>query len=331
MNRLLTSFLLLFAVHQLFAQLHLKLDQLPGGVKYGVYVRPCGDVYPTPNTIAGSGQVTVVFPIGNAMTDFANHAGTWMPDATVTGPLEAPGMVYVSVGLVTDYPKIDFNHDAETMLFSFKISGNPAGEPFLLNNQSDPFNQLPNSANSNPGNEFGVIDFGVSPSAFYHYSGNYNGIEPGCSDTNPQDTTSTNPQDTTTVSPPDTTTTNPQDTVTINPSDTSTVDTTVVIDPDTTSNTGTTTATLAVNAAKTIFIAYPNPASDWIKVKFEDREMDGKGIFRIWTMEGIPLGLLEKGKDDVFALNIGVLPPGLYLVSFEMDGRILQRERFLKK
>lgn len=313
MTRLLISGLLLFAYSQLSAQLYFKLEPLPGGLKYGVFVRPCGDVYPTANTITGSGQVTVVYPTGLTLTEFANHAGTWTLNSTVAGPSEAPGMVYASVGFLMDNPKVDLNHDTETLLFSFKLNGNATGEPYLINNETDPFNQLPNSVSSNPGNEFSVIDFGSSPVVYYAYSGNYIGLEPGCEDNIPQDSTGTNPQDSTIV----------------NPQDTTTMDSTIVENPsDTTQQT---TATASILARQnSIFVAYPNPASNWIKVKYTGKELTGKGAFQLWSMEGIPLGRLEKGKDDLFAMNIGALPPGIYLVTFEMDGRILQRERFLK-
>lgn len=310
MVRLLTFCLLLLSCSQLSAQLHFKLDFLPGGLRYGVFVRPCGEVYPTANTITGSGQATIVFPVGLSLTEFTNHAGTWTINATVAGPVEAPGMVYISVGFVTDYPKMDFNHDAETLLFSFAMSGNVGGVPYLMDNLQDPFNQLPNSISTNPGNELSVIDLGTSPVTYYSYSGNYAGIEPGCDDKNPLDTTDVNPQDTVIVNQPDTTT----------------VDT-IQTDPDTTTLSG----IPVIEAERTIFVVFPNPASDWVQVKFIDKRWIEKGHFQLWSMEGLFLGRLQKGSDDVYTIHIGALPSGLYLISYEASGRIMQQERFLKR
>lgn len=80
--------------------------------------------------------------------------------------------------LTMDYPKIDFNSDAETLLFSFMINGNPNGKPCLPDSEAEM--------------ELDVIDFGFSPVVYYHYSGSYNSKGLVCSELSSQNSTAQN-------------------------------------------------------------------------------------------------------------------------------------------
>ena len=165
-----------------FGQLYLKL-QLMDDSTWGVYVKPIG-VTPTSSTITGSGQVTIVMPASFSYTNMQSVSGTWQANAVVIAPVENDTMKYVSFGLITDSPKIIYVEDEETLLFTFKRPGICPDSIYLIDcntgSITDPFcpdinDATPgvNSMNSNPGNEFSVIDFGASPTGFYGYSGNY--------------------------------------------------------------------------------------------------------------------------------------------------------------
>jgi 2-iminoacetate synthase len=81
----------------LSAQINLKIDAVPGTANtWGVYTKTCEDVFPTANTITGSGQVTVIFPVGLALSNLTSHAGAWSQNAMVAAPGEAPDKVGVS-------------------------------------------------------------------------------------------------------------------------------------------------------------------------------------------------------------------------------------------
>lgn len=312
---LLTSCLCGLLTSGLFAQLQLKLEPLPDWATWGVYVKPCSNLTPTNNTITGSGQVTIVFPIGQTFTDFLPHAGTWNVNAVVNGPDEAPDRTYVSVGFLIDNPKIFYHPSDETLLFSFKILGDEP--PYLMENGVDPFDQLPNSENTNPGNELSVIDFGITPTGFYVYSGNYTGNETLCDGTVPQDSTVTNPQDSTIV-------TNPQDS-------TGAGDSTIVVNPqDSTGQGGNTTGVFDFKQTKTVFTLSPNPATDWVSVIFNEGAETG-GVIRLWSTHGAELGMLERGQGDVLRLNVEGLSAGLYFLTYEKNGRLIQRGRLVKQ
>ncbi len=170
---LLVSFFVL-GFSSVFAQtpsLELKL-QLISADTWGVYVRPNG-VSPSATTITGSAQVTIVMPLGFTWNSLTSVSGTWTQNATVANPSENLGWTYWSFGLVSDSPQIVYQSGQETLLFTFKRTDPCPDSLYLIDNDTDPFNVLPNSANSNPGNELSVIDFGTPGAPIYYYLGNY--------------------------------------------------------------------------------------------------------------------------------------------------------------
>lgn len=315
------------------AQIHLKAEAIPGAANfYGVYAMVCDNVMPSGNTITGSGQVTVKFPAGLSFSNLTSLAGTWTQNAMVSNPVEAPGKVYVSMGFLADNPQIIYQPDTETLLFTFKLNGTATGAPELIVNGIDPFDFLPNSASSNPGNELTVLDFGVQPLGLYTYEGNYTGSAVSCSET-PQDTTVVTPpgdtttQDTTVITPPGDTTT--QDTTVITPpGDTTTQDTTVITPPgDTTTQTS---GLKDLRKEPKFYSLYPTPAYEWITVKFLNPDAEG-GTIRLFTLNGVSIGEISRGQRPELTLNVSGLSSGLYLIRYDKDGKTLQQGKFLKQ
>jgi len=158
---LLVSFFVL-AFNSVFAQdaLQLKLQLLEPN-KWGVYVRPAPTmtIHPGSMTITGTAQVTLVMPKDYAWTGLTSVNGSWSnTGSTVNGPIENPTRKYVSIGWNTDFPPINYVPGQETLLFTFQGDGNCPDSMYLIDNATDPFNQLPNSMMSNPGNELTVFD-----------------------------------------------------------------------------------------------------------------------------------------------------------------------------
>ncbi|MCF8247072.1 MAG: T9SS type A sorting domain-containing protein [Saprospiraceae bacterium] len=301
------------------AQVHLKIEAIPGAANtYGVYARVCDDVMPSGNTITGSGQVTVIFPAGMTFSNVTPLAGTWTQNALVPSPAEAPNKVYVSMGFLSDNPQIIYQPDTETLLFTFKLTGSAAGAPELIVNGVDPFDHLPNSASSNPGNELTILDFGVQPLGLYTYEGNYDGNSISCNES---------PQDTTIVTPPGDTTT--QDTTIITPpGDTTTQDTTIITPPGDTIQQ--TSGIKELKAKDDHFILYPTPAYDWLTVKFLNPAMEG-GTIRLFTLNGISIGEIKRGQRQELTLNVSGLSSGFFLIRYDKDGKALQHGKFLKQ
>jgi hypothetical protein len=162
-----------FLTFSLFAQLDFKIQLMPDGTKWGIYVTPQPGTVPSTNTITGSGQITMVAPLGFTVVDFNPVSGFWANNAVINGPVENPTKSYISFGLMSDDPQIKYSTTSPTLLFTFRKAANYCpDELYLIENGVDPFDQLPNSANSNPGNEITVLDFGTTPFSTYNYGEN---------------------------------------------------------------------------------------------------------------------------------------------------------------
>jgi hypothetical protein len=152
---------------------------------WGVYVRPNG-VSPTSNTITGSGQVTIVMPLGFSYSGLTSVNGFWVDTGgRVDGPTEAPTKSYVSFGLQAAEPSfpIPLAAGTETLLFTIDRDDPCPDSIYLIDcntaSITDPFcpdypDGTPgeNSEDTNPGNDLQTIDFG-NGGALYSYVGNY--------------------------------------------------------------------------------------------------------------------------------------------------------------
>ena len=90
-----------------FAQLEMKLQNMPEENTWGVYVRPMDSINPTTNTITGSGQVTLVGPTGFIFgaSSLFSISGNWANNARKNHPSEASDRDYLSFGFNTNYIK----------------------------------------------------------------------------------------------------------------------------------------------------------------------------------------------------------------------------------
>lgn len=152
------------------AQLEFKL-QLMDDTTWGVYVRPDTTITPSDSTEVGSGQVTLVAPTGFTYSGFTSVNGIWIENARVNAPPENPDRDYISFGFISNVPKIIIQSGSETLLFKFNRVGSCPDSLYLIENGVDPFDQLPNSANSNPGNDLTMFDYITND--YYVYSRNY--------------------------------------------------------------------------------------------------------------------------------------------------------------
>jgi hypothetical protein len=177
--RIFTILFLSFLHYITFAQagasektLYFELRQLHSSNTWGIFISPGEGINPSERTSTGTGQVTIVTPVDFQYTDLKNYSGTWSQNARVDSPAEAPGNSYISFGFEVDMPKIRLLPKQETLLFTFTAVGNQSAKISLFNNESDPF-AAPNSYSSNPGNDFGMIDFGADQGyRIYVYASN---------------------------------------------------------------------------------------------------------------------------------------------------------------
>ncbi|HHM20598.1 MAG TPA: hypothetical protein ENJ20_01125, partial [Bacteroidetes bacterium] len=169
----------------LWAQLRLKLQLLPDGQTYGVFVRPDDGLVISDNSITASAQVTVVMPVAFTWDNLTNHNGSWISNAQVVAPSENPGAKYVSFGFQGDDPPVAYAPGEEILLFTFRNTGSCPEFLYLIDcgtpDESDPFCP-PNSLQTNPGNDLVVFDFQNGNTSFYYYAGNYGEYAWDCHD-----------------------------------------------------------------------------------------------------------------------------------------------------
>ncbi len=180
-RQVLVATLLLIAATSVKAQIDFRIGLATDGSTYTVYAKPKSTISPSTNTLTGTAQVTLVVPHGFVYTTFTSLKGTWSA-ATVKAPVENPTYDYISVGLLADGGSpnnIRYIVGQETALFKLKRTSACIG-PVTLIELDDPF-YAPNSLNSNPGNDIGVIDIGKPGFPFYTWASNY-GFAPGCID-----------------------------------------------------------------------------------------------------------------------------------------------------
>lgn len=145
------------------------------GQTWGVFVMPNETITPSRRTVTGTGQVTLVTPVDFKYSNLTNEGGSWVENARVDGPIEAYDRAYISFGFVTDSPKLDLFPNTESLLFTIEIAEEYEGMITLFENGNDPFS-VPNSFESNPGNDLAVIDYGGQAGIqYYTYDENYTG------------------------------------------------------------------------------------------------------------------------------------------------------------
>ena len=135
-----------------------------------------------PYNITSTAQITIKVPTGDfEISDLQNHISevSFEQNSRQNAPEESPEFDYISFGLTnigTD--KISYKEGEIVPLFSFKNSGNCAGEIYLINNQ-DAF-MPPNQAMANVGNSITVLGGGPNNA----WTGNVDDGEADCSFTN---------------------------------------------------------------------------------------------------------------------------------------------------
>jgi hypothetical protein len=150
-----------------FSQIQFKLQWMQDSLAWGVFAKPAQGIEPSDYLIIGSGQVTLVAPPGSQFSNLKSFSGTWVQNAYVSMPKENPDMDYISFGLETADPPMPFRAGEETLLFTFASKTGDCPDELYLMPNSDPFNVMPNSMNSNPGNDISILDPANEKTLYY--------------------------------------------------------------------------------------------------------------------------------------------------------------------
>jgi hypothetical protein len=143
---------------------------------YVVYMTP--DSTPSPDMLL-SAQVTLVVPHSSnnafSVDNITSHINgvNWMDHSRVDAPSENAQADYVSLGYYfsgSGVPNFGWVAGQEKKILSFTSNQGCVAGVKLIDNQ-DAFSQLPNSAGTNPGNDFLNLGWQMSNA----YTGNYGG------------------------------------------------------------------------------------------------------------------------------------------------------------
>jgi hypothetical protein len=157
------------------AQLEYKLGLAEDGKTYQLWMKPLST--PKPD-MSLTGQVTLKVP-HDASFQVANlksniEGVTWVEASRVDAPKEDAQADYISFSFVglqgASSRNYGWEKDKEQVIFSFENkTGCVSGAAVMAND--DAFNAMPNSANTNPGNQFTNLGWGSVNEN--HYKGNY--------------------------------------------------------------------------------------------------------------------------------------------------------------
>lgn len=166
-------FISLFFSTTLSAQLYTKLQWMPEDNLWGIFVKADSTISPSQEILLGSGQVTVVAPTGFEVTDVNSYMGTWVLNARVNSPEENSDKDYISFGIRLSEKISQLGQYEETLILTFSSLNNDCPSSLYLIEREDPFvTTIPNSMNTNPGNDLQMVDIGQG-AAIYSYQGNY--------------------------------------------------------------------------------------------------------------------------------------------------------------
>ncbi|HPQ94322.1 MAG: IPTL-CTERM sorting domain-containing protein [Thiothrix sp.] len=167
-------------------KLYYRVDWSAADQRYHVYMYPGST--PSPD-LSQTAQVTVKVPVSGDGTDNFEVSGiqsaisgiSWDKAGQSDGPGEDSGSSYISFNMSpSDYQAFQWQAGTEIEVFSFQNAAACLGPMVLMNNDTDPFNVLPNSSGTNPGNQFTNLGWGdVSDN---NYQANY-GCPAECFDT----------------------------------------------------------------------------------------------------------------------------------------------------
>lgn len=155
--------------------LEYKLALAEDGKTYQVWMKP--SITPKPD-ISLTAQVTIKTPTAAKFTTAnltnAIEGTSWVEASRVNAPAEDTASDYISFSFVglqgTSARNYKWEEGKEQLVFSFENEGGCVDGVTLMAND-DPFNASPNSASTNPGNQFTNLGWGAVSEN--HYKGNY--------------------------------------------------------------------------------------------------------------------------------------------------------------
>ncbi|MEM1120354.1 MAG: T9SS type A sorting domain-containing protein [Bacteroidota bacterium] len=155
---------------------------MPEDNLWGVFVKADSTIQPSQNIVMGTGQVTIVAPTGFEVANLTSYMGSWVQNATVKAPVENKEKDYISFGIRLVEAVSELGVYDEVLVLTFGTTDADCPSSLSLIESDDPFvTTVPNSLNTNPGNDLRMVDIG-NGRRIYDYKGNYDLEAWNCSD-----------------------------------------------------------------------------------------------------------------------------------------------------
>jgi hypothetical protein len=271
----------------------LRVKKLDGNIGWSVWVKADESFTETPYQLPTSGKVTLVAPAGFAFQGLTSHnGGKWKTGKVFFNPPQDPGKVYVEFNLTPNHNPLELTPGSERLLFTFSVvNGCPSS--LALMDSIVPAGFFPN--------QFTGFGGGLSAENVpFHFCGN-----------NIQDTW---------LCPLSIAAPNGDNTIAVGQS--------LELQPsDVELDLGQTPA--AVVAPANYFGVAPNPTRGIVTVAFDEKLAGKIAALRLWNLQG-QLLLQELTDNEVtHRLDLGNTVPGIYFLTLEVDGKLLQREKII--
>lgn len=149
---------------------------------WGVYARPVTGFEEPQDILIGSGQITLLLK-NNGVDQIQNITSTngrWNSNPLSTkGPIEAPEINYVSIYLANSGRAFPTKNEKEFLLFTFQ-SDTCLDTIGVIDNHTDPFARIPNSAGTSPGIDLSIV--APNTGQTYSWKNNYAPFAYSCKD-----------------------------------------------------------------------------------------------------------------------------------------------------
>lgn len=162
-----------FSVVNLQAQIKLAMVDNLYAERFEIYALHEDPDFPDTKSFIGTGQVTLVVNAKTELSNVTNYNGNWVLNAKALTPEENPSKDYLSFGFA-DYTELQISGSKPTLLFAVEYS--KAGVAHIVE-MEDPFCKIPNSIDSNPGNELSIATF-EDGMELMSYTSNYEPCSP---------------------------------------------------------------------------------------------------------------------------------------------------------
>ena len=271
----------------------LKLQYLPAKAAWAVKLRAKPGTPATTNNIVTAAGITLVAPQSFEYQNFTSKKGVWELSGTLENPAENPGMKYLTFELQPGVVSLNLLPWTETTLFTFKKAGDCPDSLYLMNGMT-PQGLQPNEIKGQ-GQAFGQTH-SIQLCGVYGLEA-WSCLSPAPPDQLPVETD---------------------------------IQLQVADEIKTAKGLALDDRKNALPGNPAWFQISPNPATDWLDVSLKNDWPQSNATLRLLNLQGQLLHRENLPGSSQIRLDLTALQPGIYFLTLEADGKVVQRERVVK-